>query len=345
MDRNNNIIENDNDIDLKDIFFALWRNKVVVICSTLVISLLAGIFSVFILSPVYHSKLNIIISMPEVLTTRFGEYALPITSNQQYIQLITSNDVLNNTIRDMEYNPSEVTIEGLKLRISIGAINNTPSVIQNSYDITVSADNPKEAKLLADTLFTNYIEFIDVMTKERAVLFYHDMYSVQIKTLQNTVKSNKELLKRNEELLKNIPQTINQKDALAAIDTKLDANDFIILEDIINPNYTNLESDIILLKQTINLDENSIINYKAFLGELDNEKEAIAKYYEGVNSFKLESTVINTLDNCVYLSSPPVEPTSKTSPSNTRNVIIGAFLGGIIGIIAALLKEYWITKK
>jgi hypothetical protein len=255
--------------------------------------------------------------------------------------LITSNDVLEYTIRDMGYDSSEVTIEKLKSRIMIGEINTATDVTQNYFEVIVSADNPKEAKKLADVLFENYANFLDVMTKERAVLYYYDSFSVQIQALQNSVNSNKEILKKNEELLKIIPQTINQKDALAAIDNKLDTNDFIVLEDIINPNYTKVEGDIILLKQEINTDENSIIDYEGYLKELEIEKKAIEKYYESGKQITLESNVINIIDNCVYMPSSPVEPTSKTSPSHIKNIIIGALLGGMIGVFAALIKEYW----
>ncbi len=332
------------EIDLKTLFFILWRRKLFIICSTCIVAALASIFSLFILSPIYNSKLNIVISMPTILTTRFGDYTLPITTNQQYIELITSNDVLTNTLKDMGYDPTEVTIEVLKSRISLGAIN-APNVIQNNFEVTVSADNPKEAKQLADTLFANYVEFLDAMTTERAVLYYYDTFSVQIKTLENTVKSNKELIKKNEEVLKNIPQTINMKDALAAADSQIDITDFIVLEDIINPNYTKVEGDIILLKETINTDENTISDYELYLKELDIEKNVIAKYYESGKEIALESSINDVIHNNIYLSSFTLEPTHKSSPSNVINIAIGAFLGVMIGVLVALIKEYWFTKK
>lgn len=43
----------------------------------------------------------------------------------------------------------------------------------------------------------------------------------------------------------------------------------------------------------------------------------------------------------VYLPSPPVAPTQKTSPSNALNTAIGLVLGGMLGVFIALFQEYW----
>jgi len=85
-----NVQYNENEIDLKELFMALWKQKILIISFALIAAILAGIFSMFILSPVYDTKLNIVISMPEKYTTKYGEYKLPITTNDQYINLITS---------------------------------------------------------------------------------------------------------------------------------------------------------------------------------------------------------------------------------------------------------------
>jgi capsular polysaccharide biosynthesis protein len=346
MDANQNNGQNIRDeISLKELFLVLWKQKIIIICITLVATILTGLFSVFMLSPVYQSKLNIVISMPETFITRYGEYKLPITTNQQYINLITSNNVMSNTIKKMGYDSNGVSIEALRARISIVSEKAFADTVQNSFDILVSADNPQEALKLAETLYSNYIEFLDVMTKERAVLYYFDQFSVQIKALQNTIIMNNGILKKNEQLLSETPQTINQKEALQEVQDQLDISEFIVLENIVNPNYTKIESDIITLKETINTDNSMIQLYNGYLEELEIEKQAIAKYYETGNTEKLVTNVIGVVDNSVYLPSPPVAPTAKISPSNSRNVIIGTFLGAVIGVLLAFIKEFWFVKE
>nr|WP_312579827.1 Wzz/FepE/Etk N-terminal domain-containing protein [Sedimentibacter sp.] len=342
----NNTQYYEDEIDLRELIMALWKRKKMIIALTLVFAILAGIFSMFVLSPVYDTKLNIVISMPETYNTRYGEYKLPITTNDQYINLITSNNVLVNTIKDMGYVEQEVSLENLRKRITVGKYEAKTGTVQNSFEITVSADNPEESVKLAQTLYDNYIEFMDVMTKERAVGSYYNEFAVSIKSLENSLNSTKEILKKNEELLAQTPQIIAKGDANLELQTQLtDTTDYVIPVDTINPNYIKIENDIVGNKQSINSIENSIRMNNQYLEELDKEKKSIAKYYETGSAAPLESSVIGVVDTSIYLPSPPVAPSQKTSPRNSMNVAIGIVLGGMIGVMAALVKEYWVKTE
>lgn len=339
------LYNNEDEIDLRELFITLWKQKIMIVSIALIAAILAGIFSVFILSPVYDSKLNIVISMPETYKTKYGEYKLPITTNEQYINLISSNDVIINTIKDMSYTTKGVTVENLRNSISIGKVTATAGVVQNSFDVTVSANKPEEALKLAKAVYDNYIEFMDVMTKERAISYYYNNFSVAIKSQEVTLKSEKEILKKNEELLAKTPQTINQKEAMKELQGQLpNTKDFVVLENIINPNYTEVEKAVIENKQRINLIEESIRVYNENLLELEKEKKAVGKYFETGKATKLESGLTGVVETSIYLPSPPVAPSQKTSPSNTKNVAIGLVLGGITGVLIALVKEYCFKK-
>ena len=340
----NNVLQHvDDEIDLRELIMVFWRQRKLIITITLIAAILTGLFSMFVLSPVYDTKLNIVINMPEKYNTRYGEYTLPITTNEQYIELIKSNDVLANTIRDMEYMDGEVTIEDFKESISIGKVETKTGVTQNSFDITVSADDAQESLKLAKTLYNNYIEFMDVMTKERAISFYYNDFSVQLKSLNNTLDKTKRILEKNEELLAQTPQTINQKEAMQAIQGN--TSEYVVLENIINPNYTKIESDVIANKQSIINIESSINLFNDYLEEITSEKVTMAKYYDTGSATKLESSIIGVVETSVYLPSPPVAPTKKTSPSNTRNVALGTVLGAMIAIMVVFIKDYWLKKS
>lgn len=330
----------EDEIDLRELFMALWKRKVMIVSVTLIGAILAGLFSMFVLSPVYDSKLNIVVSMPETYNTRYGEYKLPITTNDQYIDLITSNDVLIKTIKEMGY--SDITLENLRNKISIGKVAaKSADVVQNSFEVTVSAGDPKEVQKLAQTLYDNYIEFADVMTKERAINYYINHFKVDKNSQDILLESAHEILKKNEELLAKTPETINQKDALSQV---TNTKDFVVLENIINPNYTKIENDIILKKQEINTIEDSIRADIENLAQLNIEKKAVEKYYETGKEAKLDSSLIGVVETSIYLPSPPVAPTQKTSPSNAMNTAIGLVLGGILACGIALIREYWFKK-
>lgn len=345
MNKSQNYVQENSydEISLQELFMALWRQKILVIAITLIAAIVTGLISVFALTPVYHAKLNIIINMPETHQTKYGEYTLPISTNDQFINLITSNDILRNTIEDLGYN-SQMTIENLRDKISIGQTDNK-NTIQNSFEIKVASDNPDEARRLAQALYDNYIEFIDVMIAEGAVEYFSNYYTVQLRSLEVDLESNKELLAKNNELLSNTPKTIDQKEAMNEIIASDNTSEFIVLGNIINPNYIELELDIIEIKQTINSIENNIDLYKTYLEELDDKRAEIAEYYQTGEFKELKSQIVRITKSNIYLPSDPITPSRKTSPSNGRNVIIGTLLGGMVGVLIALIREYWFKKE
>jgi capsular polysaccharide biosynthesis protein len=345
MDEQHVVQMDEEEISLKELFLALWKQKVLIISITLIMALLTGIISVFFIPPAYHSKLNIIIHMPETFHTKYGDYTLPITSNDQYINLITSNDILIHTIDTMGYDPNEVTIEKLRERITIGAITKTNGAQQNSFDVKVEAGNPFEAQQLAQALFDNYMEFIDVTTVEGVLNHFMTQFTTSLKSLQVSLDTTQKLLAKNEELLAETPQTINQKEAMNEIESQVDAGEFIVLENVINPNYTKVENDIIGNKQAINSIENSIRVQNEYLVELDSMRDRLSAYYETRDFKDLQSNMVSVTKSNIYLPSAAVVPSRKTSPSNAKNVILGTLLGGMVGVLAAFIKEYWFKKN
>lgn len=335
----------EDEIDLRELFLVLWNKKVMILCIALIAAILSGVYSVLVLTPVYHSKLNIVINMPENYNTKYGDYALPITTNEQYINLITSSDILAHTIVDMGYDPANTTIESIRDRITIIMPDIKANTEQNSFKVQVAADNPTEAQRLAKTLFDNYKEFLDVLTVEGAMDFYSNKYNIALASLNDSLITTREILAKNEELLEVTPQTINQRDAMQEIQDTANTSDYIVLENVINPNYTKIENDIIENKQSINSIENSMRVYNEYLAEIDVKKNSVAIYRESGNFDELKAEIVSVTKTNVYLPSDPIVPSRKTSPSNSRNVIIGTLLGGMVGALAALIKVYWIKSK
>ncbi|NLK27581.1 MAG: hypothetical protein GX306_04460 [Clostridiales bacterium] len=333
------------EVSLKELVMALWRQKKIIISIALIFAILTGIVSVFVLTPVYHTNLNIVINMPEVYHTKYGDYALPITTNDQYINLITSNDISIHTMKDIGYDAEEVTLEDLRERITVETNTTKSGVEQNTFKVKVAANNPVEAKQLADVLFENYVEFIDVLTAQGALNFYYNKFTVALTSLEDSLESTQKILSKNEELLAQTPQTINQKAAMDELHGQGNVNEFIVLENVINPNYTAIETDIVGNKQSINSIENSMRVYNEYLEELDLLKEKIDDYYETEDFDALENSIVSASKTNIYLPSQPIEPSRKTSPRNAMNVAIGTVLGGMLGVFIALIKEYWFNEN
>lgn len=333
----NNVQYKEDEIDLRELFAILWKRKIMIIGIALIGAILAGSFSMFILSPVYNTELKIDLNMPDTFNTRYGEYKLPVSSNAQYMNLIISNDIIANTIKDMDYSAKSVTLESLKKRISIDKGVSTAAATQNIFDITVSADNPKESLKLAKTLYASYIEYVNVMANERAISYYYSNFTAGIELSENVLTSTKEIIKKTEELLAKTPQTIDQS-------ALINNNDNVVIENIINPAYSRIQEDMVASKELLYSTEDTIRANKEYLKELDTERKAIAKYDETGKADLLESSLINVAETSIFLASSPVAPTQKTSPSNARNAAIGLVLGVMLGVGIVLIKEYWFKK-
>lgn len=344
---------NDGEIDLRELILVLWKKKIAIICVTLIAAIIAGVISVFLIKPVYHSNLRIVINMPQVYNTKYGDYTLyhlydiyyiqgentkRINYNEQYINLITSSTVIQDTIEDMGYDAA-TGIESVRGRISIESVSKLNSV-QNTFNIKVASNDPADAKKLAQTLYDNYIEFLDMVVIEGAIDHYINEYNILLQSDEIALLSEKELLANNEELLASIPQFINQKEAMKVYDSS-NTDNYIIIENILNPTYIKVESDIMLNKQNIHSIENSIRKHKEYLDELDELKSKLNSYRQTDDYSDVESHFVRISKVKAYLSSEPATSGYKTSPNNTRNVIIGAFFGGIIAVFVVLIREYW----
>lgn len=342
-ENHNNYQSFEDEIDLKEIVMAIWKRKKMILSISLLAAIISAMFSMFVLTPVYNTNLNIVISMPETYNTRYGEYKLPLTSNEQYINLILSNNVLIKTIEDMGYN--DISIEDLRKKITIDKAETKAGTIQNSFDVIVSSDNPEESLKLAQTLFDNYLDFTDAMLKERIVEYYDNYFKVELRSLENDLYRVNQILRKNEELLSQISKTIDTGGSNIEIHTPLNStSNYAIPVSSTNPNYIKIENDIIENKQTINSIENDIKMYNSYLEEIEFEKQVIHKYYRTGEVEKLESSLISIIETSVYLPSSPVAPTQKTSPSNALNTIIGIGIGVVLGIMIALFKEYWFNE-
>lgn len=327
----------EDEIDLRELFMVLWKQKIMIISIAVIVALLAGLFSMFILSPVYNTELKIDLNIPQKYITRYGEYELPISTNIQYTNLITSNEVIANTINDMGYDPKVVTLESLKKRITIPKGISTTDPTQNIFDITVSANNSKESLKLAQTLYNNYIKYVDVIINRRALSYYYSNFTSNIESNEVVLASTKEILKKNEELLAKTPQTIDQSQLI-------NTNDHLVIENLINPTYSKIEEDIVLNKQLIYSTESNIKVNKEYLKEIDTEKKALVKYYQTGRVDNTESSLISIADTSISLASVPVAPEHKTSPSNTSNAAVGFICGGMLACGVALIKGYWFKK-
>lgn len=327
----------DDEIDLKELLLVLWRKKVIIISLALVGAILGGLLSIFVITPVYNTDLKIDLNMPETYTTKYGEYKLPVSTNAQYLKLIISSDVIINTMKTMGYvRGKDMSISDLRNKIALTDIDYR-NANQNVFDVRVSAKSSEESLKLAKALYDNYIEYVDMATRDRAVNYFYDNFNATLKAKEILLESTKNILQDNEGVLKTTPETLNQGNLA-------NRQNATVIEDIINPAYKKLQESIVDNKELIITTEDEIRVLKQSIAELEKERTIIEDYYKTGNISE-QSSIINIAKTNIYLLSSPVAPDNKTSPSNVLNALIGLFLGGILAVGIVLVREYWLKKE
>jgi capsular polysaccharide biosynthesis protein len=333
MNEIQNVVKSEDEIDLKELFMVLWKGKRIIIIVTLIFAILSALVTMFLIPPVYEAKLDLLVNFPETVSTKYGDYKLLLTTNDQYINLFYSNNVLSKTIQDMNYDANKNTIESFTKRISIIKDDKRP----NSFTIKVKANNPKEALDLANKLYKNYVLFVTSTNKLRSIEHFIELHAVDLSKNNDTLKSSKVLLERNKKMLESMSQTINQKTMMDSINSS--TINYMVLDNLINQNYKKVELDIINIEQTIYTVEDKINIANQYLNELSELKDGIT------NNNELTNDYLTTINRSVQLPSAPVAPTAKTGPSTSLNTVIAALIGGMISVIYVLIKKYWFNDE
>lgn len=329
---------NNDIVDIKKLFMNIWKRKVIIIIITLVATFLSFLYNIFFTTPEYYSNLNIIINMPEFYHTKYGDYTLPLNTNQQYIDLITSNVVLQNTIKDMNYASDEVTVEELKKRIILlTTIDVKPVTEQNYFEVKVIADDPDESQKLANVLYDNYIDFLNTFTKECALIYFNTYFSTELKLLEESLNMNQKLLSNNMELIKRIPQESNLQEALNQIRGK--EIEYIVMRNVLNQNYTVMETVILEIKQNINELQNSKSLFNNYLNEIQQYKNDL---YSGDN---LETKLVSIVNSSIYLACDPSIQNYNFFAVIINNILLSTFFGCSLTILGIYIKLSWLNNE
>lgn len=322
-------------ITFRDIIRILWSNKAIVIGTTILITILTFIVSIFFITPVYKTTFTIVVNVPAVYTTKYGEFTPPVSTNGDYINLLTSDEVIEQTIIDMGYNLDEVTVESIIERIVL----EVPANGQNVYPVTVRGSDPEETLELSNILYDNYTKYADLMVKDRAINHYYNDFKIKLESTNNSLHHNYDLLDRSEDLIETTPELINQE---ALVEALSDDSDYIILSNILNPDHIQLEAYMMEARTSIKTLESHALSYALCVDELKDEIIRLDEYHTIGDGGKFETELLETSD--VFMLSEPVVTSNDDSPNLGMNVVIGLVLGAVLGVLLVLLKEYMKKK-
>ena len=132
------------EIDLKDLFFELMSNWMMIGISTVLVALIMFCISKFILVPEYQSTSELYVLTKSTSITSLADIQMGTNLTNDYIVVVKGRPVLEQVITNLEL---DETYFSLKDKVAL----NNPS---NSriLDITVTDQDPKRAKLIADEI-------------------------------------------------------------------------------------------------------------------------------------------------------------------------------------------------
>lgn len=320
-------------IDLLELLQLLWRNKLAIICIAVVGGILAGLISLFLIPPEFESRLNIYVGIPETYTTRYGNYTLPIMTNDQYMDMIRHDIVLQKTIDDIK---PAVVISRSELKNSISISSKQTDNNKTEFIITISHREPESSKLIAETLYQNYMKYVDVVIRSRALDYYHDVYTISLESAQLSLESEREKLKSDTELLDNTEKYL---DVEGVLDKLPSTSTTIVIDNLINPGYIKLQNDILTKKQTISELENTIKRNIRYLNDLKAEQDVLSEFYETGEIDRDKTTIINAVDRYIYRLNTIID-SQKVGPKHVMNIVISIVLGFMISSVAVIVWDY-----
>ena len=338
----------DNEISLKELIMILIKGKMTILWVTLIVVLLAGIYMFFIAEEKYESSVEGTIAITETTISKYGEYTFPSKNKMDYLNVLTSEEVLKRVIANLNLKMSPRALES-----SISLVTELDS---SSFEIKVQAGSAELSERIVDELATVFIQTLNMNYKSYAVdLFIRDFYVKTRTDLELIEKQEKSIVALKEQLAASSP-TITLKKIITS-DPELAAkiasekgvsleslSEDIMYEEISNPAYEKIEESIVLAEATlIDLKVNLEQNNKLY-EELKTIEAEINTYYETGSTEPIGDGSLEFMKSKVAISSFVASSDDPVAPNKVLILAIGVVLGLMLGMFVAFFKSYWMNN-
>ncbi|MCX5707982.1 MAG: polysaccharide biosynthesis tyrosine autokinase [Candidatus Omnitrophica bacterium] len=339
------------ELNLRD-YFRIFRKRRLTIVITFI---LVTVLSVFYLSKheeVYKATATIKIEERKTIAGLLTEWIVynPADVLESESKFITSFPVitnvgvaLNKVPRDWFEHPNNIDsnqikpehVEELNRVVSElqGVIETERVVNTNMIKIVATSGNPKEAMELANSVAQVYLAS-NLKEKNRQATQEREFIEEQLKTIESKLRS-------MEESLRQYGQGADQIKISEPIEQKLLELQFKLAE--LLQKYTQKHPQVIQLKDQIKSMEvqvHGVSGQQLEYSRLTREVEVNKKLYSTLKE-KLEEARISEAQkvSAVSIVNPAVLPTSPISGDNSLKILMGAFLGLILGVALAFIFE------
>lgn len=158
------------EISLRELIEILLKNKAIIAVITIVCVFISGIFSFFVMDPVYEAQAKLIVS--DLVSKQQSSEAPSIIDSltpypdfyiESYKEQIKNPEILSKTIEELQLDPEEYTISSLAKAITIDQTTGT-----NIIRVKVKNTDPELAAKIANSVAVNFTNFITDLSKKQA---------------------------------------------------------------------------------------------------------------------------------------------------------------------------------
>lgn len=159
MDHNQNTTD-EVEIDLIELFYVLRSKFLLILLSTVVLAAGCGLFSKFLIEPVYSSTTKLYILTKTTSITSLADIQMGTSLTQDYMELVKSRPVVEGVIENLKL---DMTYEEMLPKIEIDNPSNT-----RILSITIEDNDSRLAKEIADEFATvSRTRISDIMATDK----------------------------------------------------------------------------------------------------------------------------------------------------------------------------------
>lgn len=133
------------EIDLKEVFFELLSHIKAIIASAVIVGAICFGISYFLITPQYESKASMYVLSKSTSITSLADVQMGTSLTNDYLVVVKSRPVLEQVITQLD-------IKGMTYSQLLGKITVNNPTSSRILEVTVKDPDPRQAKLLADTV-------------------------------------------------------------------------------------------------------------------------------------------------------------------------------------------------
>ncbi|MCX7884258.1 MAG: Wzz/FepE/Etk N-terminal domain-containing protein [Caloramator sp.] len=144
-------MEGESTLDLREIFAIIKKRKWIIILITLSLTIISGVLSFYVLSPIYEASVSVLIGkMPDnQQQIEYNDVMMYQKLLKTYSEIAKSRLVAENTIRELN---KDITYEEFSKIVTV-----TPQVDTQIMMLKVKSKNPKDAMDTVNVFSENFI--------------------------------------------------------------------------------------------------------------------------------------------------------------------------------------------